>query len=243
MINIERKYPAPKSLDTSGIRQYLDDLQAYKANQALPKPKCTESYRNADLFTAFEECFFNKCYLTEQSFITSWSMDIEHFVPQTERPDLKYTWDNLYPANHDANMMKPRNTPSGGYLDPCNPEHDVERDILYFIDFEGDRVHFRASDESNIRANNTAQLLEKLHNGHTYDTRQKTQEIRSAIQKKYVKVLETINKWRKATQERNSQAEFEFERILKGLLSRRSSYTMLLRSMEAVKDLPVHFLD
>ncbi|WP_420147618.1 hypothetical protein [Spirosoma sp.] len=250
MINIVRSPQAPQSLNNEGIKSYLDELEAYKDDQLLPseqqtlvKPKCHEAYRNADLFEAFDNCFLKKCYLTEQAYFTSWSMDVEHFIPQNERPDLKYEWTNLYPASHEANMMKPRSTPAGGYLDPCNPDDNVEQDLLYFLDFENDAVHFEATDGANIKAVNTANLLQKLHNGYTSETRRKTAELRNAIHKRYVKILELVIKWQKAREAGDVQTKFETERVLKAHLSRRAAFTMIMRSLEAVKDLPTEFFD
>ena len=238
------------SLSNAGIKQYLDDLEAYKEDQELPpeqqtlkKPKCNEAYRNADLFEAFDDCFLKKCYLTEQAFFSSWSMDVEHFIPQIERPDLKYEWTNLYPASHDANIMKPRNTPAGGYLNPCEPNDDVESDILYFLDYENDAVHFKAADSTKMKAVNTALLLQKLYNGDTPETRRKTVELRNAIHKRYVKILELIDDWRESREANNVQIMFETERKLKFYLSRRASFTMIMRSIKAVKRLPADFFD
>ncbi len=250
MINVVRSLQAPKSLSNDGVKQYLDELEAYKDDQQLPsdqqtlkKPKCNEAYRNADLFDAFDDCFLKKCYLTEQVFFTSWSMDVEHFIPQKEHPDLKYEWTNLYPASHDANMMKPRNTPAGGYLDPCEPTDDVENGILYFLDYENDAVHFKAVNSANVKAVNTALLLQKLHNGDTSETRRKTVELRNAIHKRYMRILELIDDWRESREANNVQTTFETERKLKAYLSRRSSFTMIMRSIKAVKRLPPEFFD
>lgn len=251
MININRSEKALASLNTSAIQKYLDDLDAYRFDQqlppaeqrSLPKPECSKSYRNADLFEAFDECFFAKCYLTEKAFASSYLMDVEHFSPQNERPDLKYVWENLYPADHDANMMKPWKTPFGGYLDPCDSKDDVEKELLCFLDFEGDKVNFKARDRNNERAVNTAKLLQKLHNGDSFDGQKKTLGLRSAIRTKYVEILNTIIKWRRACQEQNQEEEFKNECLLKGYLSRKSAFTMIMRSVEAVKDLPPDFLD
>ncbi len=250
MINVVRSQQAPQSLNNAGIKRYLDELETYKDDLQLPveqrtlaKPKCHESYRNADLFEAFDDCFLKKCYLTEEAFFTSWSMDVEHFQPQNEHPQLKYVWSNLYPASHDANMMKPRNTPSGGYLDPCEPSDDVENNLLYFFDYENDAVHIDVVDSSNLKAVNTAKLLQKLYNGDTQETRRKTAELRNAIHKRFVRILELIIEWRKAREVSDVQAKFEAERKLKAFLSRKASFTMLMRSIKAVKDLPTDFLD
>lgn len=250
MINADRGSTSPKSLDTKGIKQYLDEVEEYKIDKELPadqqtvtKPKCNETYRNADIFTLFDDVFFGKCYLTEEKFFTSYAMDIEHFIPQNEQPDLKYEWSNLFPASHDANMMKPRKTPSGGYMNPCNPSDDVENDLRYFFDHEDDTAHFEAIDSTNLRAVNTAKLLQKLHNGDSPETQRKTAELRNAIHKRYVKILELIDDWRSSRDEGNPQATFETERKLKAHLSRKAAFTMLMRSSKAVKRLPPNFFD
>ena len=250
MINVTRSSLAPDSLNDPKIQKYLDQLDAYKQDQQLPsaqqtlvKPECSKSYRNADLFDLFEADFFSKCYLTEKLFVTPWSMDVEHFWPRNEKPELTYAWSNLYPADHDANMHKPNQTPVGGYLDPCNPGEDVEKSIRYAIDIEGGAVHFEATDLTNQKAVNTAQLLQRVHNGHSYDTRKKAAEIQTAIQRKYIIVLEHINAWWKAVHEQNQVEEFESRRKLMRHLSRRSAYTMLMRSTKAVRALPDSFLD
>lgn len=250
MINIIRSEKAPDSLSTPAIQKYLDDLDAYYDDQQLPvdqrslaKPECSSSYRKADLFNDFDECFFKKCYLTEQAFISSYEMDVEHFIPRNEKPELTYNWGNLYPADHNANMMKPRKTPPGGYLDPCDPTDDVEKELLYSLNFEGNRVDIGAFDPSNTKAVNTAKLLQKLHNGDSFEGKQKTLGLRNAIRVKHELVLNTIIKWQHACKEQNRKEEFLNESLLKGYLSRESAFTMVLRSIEAVKVLPSDFLD
>ncbi|WP_234733169.1 hypothetical protein [Tellurirhabdus bombi] len=251
VIQIERNPNPPQSLSTPEIQRYLDDLDAYKIDQQLPKdqqtlskPKCSEKWRDADLFEEFDACFFAKCYLTEQKFATSWSMDVEHFVSRQEHPDLTYQWTNLYPAEHAANMMKPRTTPVGGYLDPCAPNDAVESELLYHIDFNGQKVSFGAMNPLNIKAINTANLLNHLHNGTSHETQKRTAELRFAIYKKRDEVLNTIIVWRNAQDQNNAQAEFEAQTKLQGLLSRKSAFTMLMRSISAVRMMvPPEFLD
>lgn len=250
MINVERSIIVPESLSTPEICQYLDNLAEYKADQERPKeqqilnkPKCNAAYRNADLFQIFDECFFKKCYLTEEAFVTSWEMDVEHFVSKAEHPELRYKWTNLYPASHDANMMKPRTTPQGGYLDPCDPNDDVESSIRYFFEFSTEDVSFEAVDSSNLKAVNTARLLHKVHNGDQHDTRLKLVGLKTAIRKKYVNVVEYITEWQKALLDGDQAEEFRLRNILKGLLSRKASFTMLIRSTRRVRALPAEFFD
>jgi len=115
--------------------------------------------------------------------------------------------------------------------------------ILYFLDYENDAVHFEAADSTNVKAINTVALLQKLHNGDTSETRRKTAELRNAIHKRYVRILELIDDWRESREANNAQTTFEAERKLRAFLSRRASFTMIMRSIKAVKRLPPEFFD
>jgi hypothetical protein len=240
MINVKRNKEVPQSLGDPVIQQYLDDLEVYREDQQRPKdeqtvekPECNKSYRAADLFKAFDECFLGKCYLTELKYETSWAMDVEHFIPQNEQPELKYVWTNLYPASHDANMMKPNKTPEYGYLDPCTD--DVETAIVYSIGPLGEGIHFKPLDKTHTKSINTAKLLIRLHNGHDEATKSKTIELRNSIRKRYTKILRTIDDWRYAVEQGNVQEEADAEGKLKRYLSRNASFTMLMRSALPVR--------
>ncbi len=234
MIAITRTQPGPSSLDTEEIKTYVQACADYKTDpDNSTKPEKPGSYRSSDLLEAFDRCFFSKCYLTEQKSVNSWSMDVEHFIPQNENPSLVYEWNNLYPANHDANMSKPRSTPEGGYLDPCNPDDHVEEELFYGLGACGENPEFGVRDTNNTKAINTAELLTRLHNGHSVDSKKKTESLRYAIRLKYDEINHAIMAWL-ATQE-NTQERFQKECLLKRLLSRRSSFTMLCRSMPAVR--------
>src|SRR5690606_35693430 len=120
------------------IKDYIQKAIEYLNDPVTKvKPEKPTSYRGSDLLDAFDHDFHAKCYLTEQKFENSWSMDIEHFTPQSERPDLVYEWNNLFPAEHYTNMIKPRITPVGGYLNPCDSNEDVEHNIVYSLSIHG----------------------------------------------------------------------------------------------------------
>ncbi len=236
MINIIRKYPAPSSLEVLEIRDYIDALATWKENPANnSKPQPPVSYRNADILDAFDDCFFAKCYLTEERFASSYFMDIEHFYSKSEFPEKRYEWSNLYPAEHNANMAKPRKMPEGGYLDPCNTDHDVEKGIRYCINFGAKRIFFEATNPSDTKAVNTANLLTLIHNGHDHDSIKKTKELRSKIYVTERKIMQEIINWLAAEKNNDEGKEFEHRTNLIGLLSRKSSFTMLMRSIAAVK--------
>jgi hypothetical protein len=241
MININRQNNSPNSLNTADIRQYIQDAIAFLNNPLNPKPVKPVSYRNSDLLDAFDQNFHSKCYLTELKFSNSYIMDIEHFIPQNERPDLVYEWSNLFPAEHYTNMIKPRATPVGGYLDACNPVDNVEEEIVYTLSPYGYDPLFEPFDISSQKAKNTCDLLDRVHNGHNTTTIKATQNLRHSIHKRYIDILQKINDWR--SQQDGTQEKAQAKRELKQLISKKSSFTMLMRSMPAVRQLPTDFLD
>ena len=242
MINTTRENAIPASLNTWKIKDYLKDCIAYKNDSDNnSKPEKPSSYRNSDLLNAFDRCFHSKCYLTEERFFNSWKMDVEHFISQNEDPTLVYEWTNLYPAEHKANMSKPRKTPAGGYLDPCNDADDVERQIIYTITNFGENPNFDPKNPNNQKEVNTANLLNRLHNGHNTESSQNTADLRHGIHTKYKAILEKICEWRASKSTNNSQLEAQTRNELRGLLSKKASFTMLCRSIPAVIQLNNEF--
>ncbi|MFZ1788865.1 MAG: hypothetical protein WAT92_11160 [Saprospiraceae bacterium] len=246
MINIIREPSMPESLNTQEVRDYVNNCAIYKDDpENNPKPTISTKYRSSDLIQAFDRCFFSKCYLTEEKFFNSWKMDVDHFVGQNEDMSLIYEWTNLYPAEHKANMCKPRTTPIGGYLDPCNNHHDVENEIIYTLVNFGNKPNFTPRNPHNAQAVNTCILLERIHNGHNTESENNMADLRHGIQKKYIHLLEKICHWRSL--EIGSQAEIQVRNELRLMLSRRSSFTMILRSIPPViqinSDFPTFFFD
>lgn len=244
MIRIARPAAVPAALTTPAIQTYVTACAAYAANPALSKPTKPESYRSSDLLAAFDTYFHAKCYLTEQKFASAWEMDVDHFEPANENPGRVYDWTNLFPAAHKANMMRPRKLPPGGLLDPC--VDNVETDIIYTLAVMGEEPGFTARDASNQQAVNTAQLLIDLHNGRAGDpdSHQNTVELRRLIERQYKKVLHAWGHYKAAVGEDDPQDIAQAEAELRALLSRRASFTMLMRSLDFVrKRVPAHLLD
>ena len=246
MINITRG-KRPNSLDNPDIKIYLEEVAAYNNlseddRKNTPKLEGGISYRNSDVLEAFDTDFHSKCYLTEQKYQSAYSMDIEHFRSKAfgQFPELKYEWSNLYPCSHDANMSKPRNEPLGGHLDPCDLNDDVEKEIIYTLEMGG-VAFFDVLNENNIKAINTCKLLYKIHNGIDDYSRKKTAELRFLISKKEREVIDLIMEY---LDEKNSENKLRIIRKIKNILSRKSDFTMLLRSLSCVKKyVPKDFLD
>lgn len=138
-------------------------------------------------------------------------------------------------------MLKPRNTPVGGYLNPCDPHDNVETEIIYSLSAFGESPDFAAVDAGNQKSANTATLLRRIHNGHDYNTKMATASLRHAIHKKYIEILKKAIDWYKSAE--GTQEKEQAKRELKDLLSRESSFTMLCRSIPVVQQLPNDILD
>lgn len=247
MINVIRG-KRPTSLDRPEIKEYLEQVAAYNLLDEVEKSKTKQpnsgDYRNNDVLDAFDRDFHSKCYLTEEKFPNSYSMEVEHFKSKafSQSPELRYEWSNLYPCTHDANILKPKKDPEGGYLDPCDATDDVEKDIIYSLGFGG-KAYFDPLDEQNIKAKNTAKLLNKVHNGIDYNSTQKTAKLRLLISKKEHEVKDLIMAWLNACKSGLKVEEIRLSQQIKEILSRKSDFTMLLRSLDCIKYLPADFLD
>ncbi|MCY7356150.1 MAG: hypothetical protein LH609_01530 [Rudanella sp.] len=149
-------------------------------------------------------------------------MEVDHFVTQKEDGSLIYEWKNLYPIDNKANKKRPKTTPTGGYLDPCSPQDDVEKEIIYVIEFGGNSL-FKPRDPSNQKAVNTAKLLNHLH-----------KDLKPNIRDKHHEVVNTVAEWHHARQTGNEREEYEKELLLRKLLSRNSHFTMLMRSIRVI---------
>ena len=232
MINISRNQPPPASLARQEIQVYLEELADYFEGNIAEKPTPPISYRNSDLLTNFTDYFHAKCYLTEEKFEDAEAMDVDHFKPKNQFPNLVYDWNNLFPISHIANMLRTRQYPIGGLLDPCNPNDDVENRIIYATAEFCQQPYFHAIDSTDTQAVNTASQLNRVHNGHNDTTYKKTSSLRHAIQKKRHMIVELILKW-VTCQDRISKVELELE--LRLLLSKRQSFTMLMRNLPEVR--------
>jgi len=250
MIELTRP-PVPASLNTPEMQQYVADCAAYATAcaatsnpESVPLPQKPGSYRTSDVLGAFDTHFFSKCYLTEQWHGSSYEMDVDHFVPVNQEPALKFDWNNLFPAAHKANMMRPRRWPAGGLLDPCRDA--VATRLLATIGANGREPRFEAADPADQAAANTAALLNLLHNGRAGDeeSQMNTRHLRVTIRERYDQVLHAILNFQRAESGGNAQQLAIARRSLSTLLSRRAPFTQLMRAMYAVQEyVPIDLLD
>ncbi len=144
MINIKRTPVTPE------IESYLNE----------EKEKNRGQYDGNGVLEVIRKDFLNKCYLCEESAITS--INIEHFVPHKGDPELKFNYYNLFYSCYSCNQTKSTTT---GILDCTNKDHDVENALQYeFEPLPFSEVFITSLKPDDNAVNNTADLLIKIYN-------------------------------------------------------------------------------
>ena len=168
--------------------------------------------------------------------------EVEHFQGQKEAEELIFTWTNLYLACKNCNGMKPRTTPEGGYLAPCNETDNVETEIKYVLGQRFfDRPSFTKSNQNpSVKVTNTIDLLTRLHHGHNPNTRRKTASLRELINRRAKKLVLAITKHKEALNHQDHAAAKQNEAQIRRYLSRRAPFTMLMRCIGSRYD--YHYL-
>lgn len=199
----------------------IDVIRSQPAPESLTQRK---RYDGDDVKERLLADFLGKCYLTEK-IVGRASFQIEHRRPIREFPESKFEWNNLFPADADANNRRDRKWPDGGLLDPAGGD-GVERRVRQWLDDES-HPHFAAMKSSDRAAANTAAELDHLHNDGL-----KAADLRSAITNQLCRVLERVLEYERTRNKVPADPVrlIELETEIKRLLSRRSPYTMLVRS-------------
>lgn len=194
-------------------------------------PAIGDNWRTEQILESLGIVFLNKCYLCENLSANPQDFEVDHFLTRAERNDLTLQWENLYLICENCNRMKPKSTPLGGYLDPCNSNENVESEIGYILNVNDyDNPIFVCGNPSPSRkAINTANLLMRLHHGSNPNTRRKTASLRNAIEKQASKLITAIANHQKARNDRNHITERENLQYIGQYLSRNSPFTMLMR--------------
>ena len=189
MINIKKNDKAPATL-------------------AVEKEKPNGSYRGEDVVKALVEDSHNKCYLCEDSLITS--INIEHFTEHRGDKDLMFDWKNLLYSCGHCNGTKNdifRRVPSD-ILNCANKDCKVDYWIIYRMEEDRDlRTHaeiIRNEDADvspfEVQTANTIHLLDKIYNGTGTPIRnQEAFNLRRRVLEEIVPFLEILGEYMTAT--------------------------------------------
>lgn len=126
MIHVPRE-PEPDELRANGFAW----LRAYEAKRAM-KPNArppSGQYGHPNVRSALRAMSHSKCFYCE----VKCEGEVDHYVEVAERPDLAFTWDNLYLACEYCNRRKASNlsVPNAGCVDPCDPTCDPAEHIEF----------------------------------------------------------------------------------------------------------------
>lgn len=208
---------------------------------SVAAPVIKTNYRqDPTVYDALEELFLNKCYLCEMWREDATNFQIEHFEPHRGDAKLRYDWNNLFLAcGETCNQYKGTQT---DILNPCDAAYDVETAIQYALTPFDYLPQFAATDAEDTLATNTCKLLTQLHLGKDWKSKRKTASLRNAIRRRATELLQAIKSYYQADTQNNSIAKQKALRQIQDIVSRRSPFTMLMRS-EASKDGFQHLFD
>ncbi len=202
-------------------------------------PACLDSLREGcwtepECKCRLYEDFLGKCYLCESSIFLG-VLEVDHRVPQADPAgvDLRFHWSNLFPACRSCNGRRSKRWPTDGLLFP--DRDGVEARLDQRLEWVGSELvaRFLAVSPDDAAARNSAEELGQLHLLPGGRRRiDKADDLRAAITAQYALVSEKEREYRNARAEHGAEdlRTRRAEDLLRFLLSRRSPYTMLLRS-------------
>jgi hypothetical protein len=183
-----------------------------------------------------QEDFFNKCYLCEDRDITK--IEVDHFIPKVANKGLNCEWGNLFFSCGHCNGIK--HTDAEEILDCTNFEHKVYDWLKYNYDAFSESGHFIINVSGCYelpQVHNTAQLLNKIYNGHTVSRKLEANNLRKKVNDEIKKLKELLNMYTA-----NSTMEVVIDNIKK-VLSRKSAFSAFKRQIikDKYKDLEKYF--
>lgn len=193
-----------------------------------------KNYRSQDVLNSLGLIFNNKCYLCEINMHSPNLFEVDHFIPVNENPLLKLEWKNLYLICSDCNKSRPKHTPSGGLMDPCDSSlsHDVEKEIVYSLPpFSYDEPSFVSKNNNPTSLlSNTIDLLLKIHYG-SPNTSIKAASKREAISNQAKRLITLMHDKLFAEKYGDKVKSRQITQQIKLMLDYKAPYTMLMRSI------------
>jgi hypothetical protein len=199
-------------------------IDVTRSQPAPSSLKTRKRYGGQDVRKRLHEDFLGKCYLCE-SVLPPGRMQIDHRRGQ-DPETLIYDWSNLFPACN-CNLHRSKTYPP--LLDP-SAGHRVETRLVQWLDGTTE-PKFCAASETDDQARNTALELDRCHGrDHTHGS-----DLRTAISRRLNLVWPDVFHYERARKS-TPTAEVDIQRLkttVRGHLSRRAPFTMLVRSVFA----------
>lgn len=196
------------------VKRNLESPKIAKAIQVLKeeKAKSSGSYRKDEVWDALKLVFNNKCYICENSKVTSYN--IEHFRPHKDiNLDLKFSWENLFLSCAHCNNIKLHNYDN--ILD-CTK---VEVDEIIVFRKNGHLAWEESIDivplEHGEEIDETVELLRKVYNGTTEMKKLECLNMRKELRIELSKFVDILNEYWEADGEAKEDAKFLIIKNLK----------------------------
>lgn len=171
MIYFEKSQPAPDCL-------------------AVEKTKASGDYKCGDVLDRLQTDFMNKCYLCEQKSPTS--IQVEHFVPHERDRDLKFDWNNLFFSCAHCNNTK---LAIKNLIDCTKKDEAIERRLIQDYNLVENEASFSSNSSSDIPAENTAELLNKIFAGHTKLKKLEASNLREKVKKELINFIDLLDEY------------------------------------------------
>lgn len=192
-----------------------------------------KSLKGEDLLEALHRDFLGKCYLCERRLAIG-ELEIEHRRPQAQWPEDVFHWTNLFPACGFCNGRRARSRIPQGLLSPGD---GIEQRIVQLVRI-GERgttilCEFYPADPDDVAAQTTAEELTRLHSGQgtrSPRTRLATRCLLDTIHDHFIGEVHPLEVKVLRGRERRQRDELAESRLA-SMLSRKASFTMLMRSL------------
>jgi uncharacterized protein (TIGR02646 family) len=116
-----KRLPKPKVLEKNEAHWCQAFLAEHGAG--IQKRPRSARYAHPDVVSTLAAMSHHKCFYCEQSTKQA-RREVDHYIDIAERPDLAFTWTNLYLSCWECNHHKQPNhaIPVSDCLDPCDPD-------------------------------------------------------------------------------------------------------------------------
>lgn len=169
MINIKRTFPAPEALQLQEFRGVKEKLLEMQSG---------------------------KCYLCESK--NSITTQIEHFIPESVSPELKYEWTNLFLACDHCNSIKNYVSDRRFSLLDCTGFDIIITEKIKFTckGTPREKVLIESLDTCNeSQITNTANLLHQIFNSQSESYKFDSKMLTDEVIKEMKKLLDVLHKY------------------------------------------------
>ena len=116
MRHIERLQEPKKLADKHAAWHRLYDAERAQNPEKRPS---SAKYAHKSIRNVLDACSYGKCFYCESK-LRGVPSEVDHFIEVTIKPELAFTWDNLYLSCSNCNDKADHNAiPVDTALDPC----------------------------------------------------------------------------------------------------------------------------